>query len=92
MAASSGHAWVLGWHHGFLLAACSLLCASFLLRDKTLEEQESGGATSELQKCRERQLLLILEACDGGVLRSGIPFEDSGSYTGSPACWETVCK
>lgn len=92
MAASSGRGWGLGWHHGCLLAACSLPCAPFLLRDKTLEKQEFGGATSELQKCRERQLLLILEACDGGMLDSGIPFEDSGSYTGSLASWKTGRK
>lgn len=92
MAAYCGHGGVLGWHHGCLLAACSLPCAPFLLRDKTLEEQEFGGATSELQKCTERQLHPILEACDEGMLDSGIPFEDSGSYTGSPACWETGRK
>lgn len=57
MAASSGHGWVLGWHHGCPMAACSQPGASFLLRDKTLEEQEFGGATSELQKCRKRQLV-----------------------------------
>lgn len=90
MAAASGHRRVLGWHHGCLLAACSLPCVPFLLRYKTLEDQELGGATSELQKCRERQLLLILEACDGGMLEN--PFEDSGSYTGSPVCWETGRK
>lgn len=51
MAASSARGWMLVWHHGCLLPACSLPCAPILLRDQILEEQESGGATAELQKC-----------------------------------------
>ena len=92
VAAASGHGWVLGWHLGCLLAPCSLPCPPFLLRDKTMEEQEFGGATSESQNCRERQMLLILEVCDGRMLDSGSPSEDRESYTGSPECWETGHK
>lgn len=40
MAASVGHGWVSGCCHDCLLAACPLPCASSLLRDRTLEEQE----------------------------------------------------
>jgi len=57
-----------------------------------MEEQEFGGATSESQNCRERQMLLILEVCDGRMLDSGSPSEDRESYTGSPECWETGHK
>lgn len=59
---------VAGCWGGTMGVSCLLLLYPvplLLLRDKILEEQE-------LQKCREAQLLLILEACDGGMLGSGI--------------------
>lgn len=91
MAASSARGWMLVWHHGCLLPACSLPCAPFLLRDQILKEQEFGGATAELQKCGKHSYFWSLRHVMGECWLWS-PCEDSGSYTGRPAWCETGHK